>query len=171
MSALLAWGSSRVLPHPVGPNGSPRARRGGLPIATLRAGSAVLPARGLLAPMPQIPQTPPAAAVGPVAHQRRSHGRPAPAIRLTARGRLVRTMVVFGVLALLALAYVQSTGEDLLTVERHVVVQFGETLTEVARRELPRLPVEEGVARLQVVNKLVAPEVVAGQSLAVPGSP
>ncbi len=92
-----------------------------------------------------------------------------PRLRLTARGRLLRTLIVFGVLSLVALMrWLPPAAEDSWEADHHVVVRAGQTLTQVAQQEFPHLPVREAMARLQVANKLTAPEVYVGQSLAVP---
>lgn len=144
MSALVAWGvPDTALPAPRLPHrGSPR------PLDTTTR-----PARRLAAP--------PVGAVAPLHESRR--------LRLTARGRLLRSLVVFGVLALIAMArWAPATEPDQLTVDHHTVVRPGQTLSQIAREQLPALPVREAVVRLQLANNLSAPEVSVGQTLAVP---
>lgn len=92
-----------------------------------------------------------------------------PPLRLTARGRLTRTLVLFGLLSLFALMrWAPVTDADGLAVDHHTIVRPGQTLSQVAREQLPQLPVADAVARLQRLNRLTAPEVSAGQSLAIP---
>ncbi|MBK8435055.1 MAG: LysM peptidoglycan-binding domain-containing protein [Austwickia sp.] len=81
----------------------------------------------------------------------------------------MRTLVVFGVLAFIALTrWVPVSSEVPLEVHHVTVVRPGQTLSEVAHEHLPSLPVREGVTRLQLLNRLTAPEVTVGQSLAIP---
>ena len=49
-----------------------------------------------------------------------------------------------------------------------VTVEAGQTLSSIAARELPDMPVREGVARLQLANGLSSSDVHAGQVLQIP---
>lgn len=49
-----------------------------------------------------------------------------------------------------------------------VVVQSGQTLSEVAHNALPQLPVQEAVVRVQLANDLNSLQVSAGQTLLIP---
>ena len=49
-------------------------------------------------------------------------------------------------------------------------VRPGQTLSEIARAELPDLRVADGVARLRQLNGLAGTTIVAGQSLLIPAS-
>ena len=128
MSALVAWGvPDTALPAPRFPH-----REWRRPCDTTEAGA-------LLGASPVSEMTPTLA---------KYFARPR--LRLTARGRLLRSLIVFGVLALIALAcWVPATEADQLTVDHHTVVQPGQTLSHIAREQLPQLPLREAVVRLQ----------------------
>ncbi len=129
-------------------------------------------------PAPRLPHRRPNLAIDTTTDQQRrsSLDAPTPAVaaprvrlRLTPRGRLVRSLLVFSVLTLIALArWSPATEADQLTVDRHRVVRPGQTLSQIARAELPQLPIREAVVRLQLANNLAAPEVSVGQTLAIP---
>jgi hypothetical protein len=51
---------------------------------------------------------------------------------------------------------------------RSVTVEGGQTMSAIAARELPDLPVPEGVARIQLANRLSSSDVHAGQVLRIP---
>lgn len=94
--------------------------------------------------------------------------RPAP-VRLTRRGRLVRTLVAFAVLCLLAsLAVARLAAPGPLVADRVVIVQPGQTLTQIAREQLPQRPVAEGIELLRELNAMNSTVLVAGQSLLIP---
>ncbi|WP_374968705.1 LysM peptidoglycan-binding domain-containing protein [Terrabacter sp. BE26] len=88
-------------------------------------------------------------------------------MRLTRFGRLVRTLLVASVVALLGVGLAgqlaSATGDP-----RTVTVQSGQTLSGIAARELPELPVADGVVQLQVANSLSTSQVHAGQQLVIP---
>ena len=91
----------------------------------------------------------------------------APAVRLTRFGRLVRTLLVAGVLALLGVGLagqLASASGD----ARTVTVHAGQTLSGIAARELPDLSVADGVVELQVANSLSTSQIHAGQQLVIP---
>ena len=50
-----------------------------------------------------------------------------------------------------------------------VQVRPGQTLSEIARAEMPGLPTAEAVARIQLANNLPSSQVTAGQVLVIPG--
>lgn len=88
---------------------------------------------------------------------------------LTRRGRLVRTFVVTFLVALLALmiaARVNAPGE--VEVARTAVVGQGQSLSDVASRELPQMPVDDAVMTLRVFNDIGGTSVQAGQILRIP---
>ena len=58
-----------------------------------------------------------------------------------------------------------------LTVLAATTVSAGQTLSEVAAAQLPGLPINEGVARIQLANGLNTSQVHAGQSLLIPSLP
>lgn len=94
-----------------------------------------------------------------------------PPLRLTQRGRLTRTLVCFGVLCLLvSLAFARLTAPGPLVADHATAVRPGQTLTDIARAELPAYPEEKGVEMLQELNRMNSTVIVAGQSLLVPAS-
>lgn len=90
-------------------------------------------------------------------------------VRLTARGRLVRTLLVFGALSLLALLLTARLTAQQLPATHSVTVGAGQTLSQIAAEELPMVPLEAAVVRIQLANGLNGTQVVAGQDLVIPG--
>jgi hypothetical protein len=97
-------------------------------------------------------------------------------IRLTRRGRLVMTLVV--AVAVAALAVVLATSVDAAApqidgphINYATVVLAGQTLSEVAAAQLPGLPINDAVARIQLVNGMNTSQVSAGQLLLIPELP
>jgi hypothetical protein len=92
---------------------------------------------------------------------------PGAPLRLTRAGRLAITMtlVVVAVVVALGLATARASAT---VIDHSTTVRAGQTLSEIAARELPQLPVADAVARLEVVNDLVSAEVHAGQALLIP---
>lgn len=90
-------------------------------------------------------------------------------LRLTRRGRLLITCSIlaglllggFGVMRALA---APPAGSALPT----VTVTSGQTLSEVAHRALPQLPITEAVAQMQIANQMNTLQVHAGQTLRIP---
>jgi hypothetical protein len=93
--------------------------------------------------------------------------RPAAPVRITRAGRLAVTLTVAVALAVLALVLFPG-GASGTVIDPSTTVQSGQTLSEVAARELPQLPVADAVARIQVANDLASAQVHAGQSLLIP---
>lgn len=91
-------------------------------------------------------------------------------VRLTRRGRLAITVLVM--LAVLVAAFLgvrsATATPGAITPVATVTVASGETLSAIAARELPGLPVAEGVARIQVANNLSTTAISAGQDLSIP---
>ena len=91
-----------------------------------------------------------------------------PPLRLTRFGRLVVALLVAAVVSLLAVGLAgqlaSASGEP-----RIVTVTAGQTLSGIAARELPQLPVTDGVVELQVANSLSTTEIHVGQQLVIPG--
>ncbi|MCE0485290.1 LysM peptidoglycan-binding domain-containing protein [Ornithinimicrobium sediminis] len=90
----------------------------------------------------------------------------APSLRLTRRGRLTRTL---GVL----LALVVAAGAVLLTVlpadaGSEIVVQPGQTLSEIAVTHLPDLTPDRAMVQIQRANGMNTGHVQAGQTLVIP---
>jgi len=97
---------------------------------------------------------------------------------LTARGRFVVRALVMALAAVLSLG-VFSYGKDVAiaalsnasasTVATHtVVVRSGETLWQVAARELPNPDRRDAVARIRTLNALEGRSVQAGETIAIP---
>ncbi|TPG12926.1 LysM peptidoglycan-binding domain-containing protein [Pedococcus bigeumensis] len=88
-------------------------------------------------------------------------------LRLTRAARLALTLTV--VIAAVALAIALFAGGASATVIDHsTTVQSGQTLSEIAVRELPQLSMAEAVVQLQVANDLTGSNVHAGQTLLIP---
>lgn len=93
----------------------------------------------------------------------------APRYVLTRRGRLVRTFVATFVMALLVLMAAARLGDPGdVEVARTAVVGHGQSLTDVASRELPALPTHEAVMAIRVFNDMGGTAVQAGQALRIP---
>lgn len=91
----------------------------------------------------------------------------APAMRLTRFGRLLRTVLVAGVISVLGVGLagqLASASGDATT----VTVRAGQTLSGIAARELPQLSVTDGVVELQVANHLSTSQIHTGQQLVIP---
>lgn len=89
-------------------------------------------------------------------------------VRISRRGRLVRTTAALGLLAALGWTTASAVTAGASVPVRTVTVQYGQTLSAIAVRELPDLPAREGVARIQLANGLSSREVHAGQVLTIP---
>lgn len=89
-------------------------------------------------------------------------------LRLTARGRRAATLLVAMVLlaggGLTARALAAPSSGSVPT----VVVQDGQTLSDVAHRAYPALQVSDAVAKVQLANGLSSSQVAAGQRLELP---
>jgi LysM repeat protein len=85
----------------------------------------------------------------------------------TRAARLALTLTV--VISAIALAIALFAGGASATVIDHsTTVQSGQTLSEIAVRELPQLSMAEAVVQLQVANDLTGSNVHAGQTLLIP---
>lgn len=94
----------------------------------------------------------------------------APRLHLTRRGRLVRTLVVFGVVSLVVLmAFARLTAPQLPPTHT-VTVETGQTLTQIAAERLPMVPLDAAVVRIQMANGLNGSILVAGQEIVIPGA-
>lgn len=85
--------------------------------------------------------------------------------RLTPMGRLVLLVVVAGLAVGLSLSLLGGGGPS----THSVTVTRGQTLSEVAARELPGVSVADAVAAIQLANHLPNGQVQAGQVLVIPG--
>lgn len=92
------------------------------------------------------------------------------ALRLTRRGRLLRTVAVVLALAL-ALALGSGALAGATAPERSVTIEPGQTLSHVAVTHLPEVPMARGVAMLQQANGLSSADVRVGQQIVLPESP
>lgn len=92
-------------------------------------------------------------------------------VRLTRRGRLVRTLGV--VLALVvATAVAMSTGAGAapsgVTAPTTVTVEPGQTLSGLAAVHLPHLPLDQAITEIQVINRISDSAIYVGQVLQLP---
>lgn len=90
-----------------------------------------------------------------------------PPLRLTRFGRLLLTLGVVAVAVMLAVSVV-GAGAASATIDHTVTVSTGQTLSQIASRELPQVSVAEGVMQLELANDLSSSQVHAGQRLAIP---
>lgn len=91
---------------------------------------------------------------------------PAP-LTLTRAGRLAITATVAAVVLFLVVTLL-SGGASATVIDHSTTVSTGQTLSDIAVRELPQLPVADAVARIQVANDLTSSHVHAGQTLLIP---
>ncbi len=91
--------------------------------------------------------------------------REAARVTLTRRGRLVVLTVLVGLVVALGWAV---GGASAAPEGRTVVVEQGQTLSEIAATHLPGLSVQAGVVELQQQNRLATSHVHAGQELVIP---
>ena len=90
-----------------------------------------------------------------------------PALRITRRGRLL--LLVLATLALTAVLGLRGLGGAGAVEPAHVVaVTPGQTLSEIAARELPSMSISDGIVAIQIANGLSSAQVRAGQQLVVP---
>ena len=137
----------------------------------------VTPATPAVSGLPAHPGAPRAASA---ASSRRSHLRAVPdlpavadapraAVHITRRGRL---LVTVGVLLLCLTAGVAGAraamGAGSAPAYDTVVVQSGQTLTQVAQHAYPQLPVGNAIQRVQAANELNTLQVFAGERLQLP---
>lgn len=118
---------------------------------------AVRPSRPQLRLVPQLPSS---AVTAPAIE-------PPARLRLTRRGVFAIGIVVAAVTAACGLLIAHAIAPA-PTGPNSVVVQSGQTLSEVAHRELPQLPVQEAVVRVQLANDLNSVQISAGQTLLIP---
>ena len=93
--------------------------------------------------------------------------RPAGRIRVTRIGRLAATLLATVVVVTAAVLGITGLGAA-STAPHPVTVQAGQTLSEIAARELPDVPVRDAVADIAVANNLAGTQVRAGQVLLIP---
>jgi hypothetical protein len=93
------------------------------------------------------------------------------ATRLNRRGRLLITLMVSAAALALAVGLATSVSASAPQIDHATTVFAGQTLSEVAAAQLPGLPINEGVTRIQLANGLNTTQVHAGQSLLIPAMP
>ena len=93
------------------------------------------------------------------------------ATRINRRGRLLVTLTVLAAALSLGLMLATSVMASGPEIDHATTVSAGQTLSEVAAAQLPGLPIDEGVARIQLANGLNTSQVQAGQSLLIPSMP
>jgi hypothetical protein len=93
------------------------------------------------------------------------------ATRINRRGRLLVTLTVLAAATTLGLMVATSVMASGPQIDHATTVSAGQTLSEVAATQLPGLPINEGVARIQLANDLNTSQVHAGQSLLIPSMP
>lgn len=89
-------------------------------------------------------------------------------LRLTRAGRLAVTITVSAVALVAAIALF--SGRGTAPMDHATTVRPGQTLSEVAQEQLPRLDIHEAVVRIQLANNLPSSQVKAGQSLLIPSA-
>lgn len=92
---------------------------------------------------------------------------PAAPLTLTRAGRLAMTATVAAAVLVLVITLF-SGGASATVIDHSTTVSAGQTLSEIAVRELPQLPVADAVARIQVANDLTSSDIHAGQTLLIP---
>jgi len=92
-----------------------------------------------------------------------------PGLRLTRRGRLVRTLLVFGALSLLSLVLAARWAAPDLPPTHSVTVREGQSLSQIAEQELPMIPAQAAALRIRLANGMSSSVVMSGQSLVIPG--
>ena len=93
------------------------------------------------------------------------------ATRINRRGRLVITAMVSAAALACAVVLATSVSASAPQIDHATTVFAGQTLSEVASAQLPGLPINEAVARIQLANGLNTSQVHAGQSLLIPAMP
>ena len=126
--------------------------------AALALDPVTLPERSLPLARPQLRLVPTGRDVEPAPHS----------VRLSRRGRLVRTGVAVAVALALGWTVVSTVTAGAVAPVHTVTVESGQTLSSIAARELPGLPVREGVAQIQLANGLSSSDVHVGQILQIP---
>ncbi|MGB3684505.1 MAG: LysM peptidoglycan-binding domain-containing protein [Ornithinimicrobium sp.] len=89
-----------------------------------------------------------------------------PSMVLTRRGRLMRTASILAVVIIVvAVAWTLMGPANAGT---QVVVQPGQTLSEIAATELPHLSLDRAMVEVQLANQMNTLHVQAGQTLVIP---
>ncbi len=93
-----------------------------------------------------------------------------PGLRLTRRGRLAATLVIFAVACFVGLCFVAQLAGVPSQSSHVTTVRPGQSLGQIAAVEFPQLPPSQGVARIRLANSLNTADVVAGQRLIIPAA-
>jgi len=88
-------------------------------------------------------------------------------LRLTGSGRLAMAFLLAAVAVLLVSGLARASASATAG-PRVVTVQAGQTLSHIAARELPDMPIGTAVAEIQLANQLNTAHVHAGQQLVIP---
>lgn len=84
--------------------------------------------------------------------------------------RLTRALLAFGVVSLLVLlVWARATAPE-VPAEHAITVEPGQTLSQIAVEELPAIPVDIAVMRIQIANDMKDSDLIAGQELLIPGA-
>jgi len=94
-----------------------------------------------------------------------------PTTRITRRGRLLITVLVASASLTLGVGVATSVSAAGPGIDHATTVFAGQTLSEVAAAQLPGLPINDAVARIQIANDLNSSQVHAGQLLLIPSMP
>ncbi len=95
-----------------------------------------------------------------------SAGDAVPALHITRRGRLARTVAIAVTIAVLAVAAVMMVLPASAAIE--VKVQRGQTLSEIAATYLPDMPLDRAIVIVQLENNLNSTQIQTGQRLLIP---
>jgi hypothetical protein len=90
-------------------------------------------------------------------------------MRVTRRGRLLVTGTVTVLVAVTVAALIGSILPAGASTSETVVVEPGQTLSQIAATELPELPLDRAIVEIQLANELNSLQVQAGQTLEIPG--
>ena len=93
-----------------------------------------------------------------------------PVVRFTRRGRLLVTLMVAAAALSWIVVLTSSVSIAVPQIDHATTVSAGQTLSDVAAVQLPSLPVNEAVARIQLANGLNSSQVHVGQSLLIPAT-
>lgn len=89
-----------------------------------------------------------------------------PAMHITRRGRLARTIAIVMTIAVLAAAALMMVSPASAAIE--VEVQPGQTLSEIAAVYLPDIPLDRAIVAVQLENNMSSAQVQTGQRLLIP---
>lgn len=87
-------------------------------------------------------------------------------VRITRRGRLALTLAT--VMSLLVVATAIAVWALPSSASTQVVVEPGQTLSQIAATHLPQMPLDRAIVQVQVANDMNSLQVQAGQTLQLP---